>query len=178
MTDHSLTNTGDDFVLLSVYNNPLCEKKLKKGSMERELLAARIGQDILLLSRVWNFTPFGVEKIKQNANPAWKSPEDFAEVRSVCSPYSEGTEWHQDGDTTLSKDQMDFGLILWAHRDPTEIRPIGSDEVLTPKPYEVWFVRNLACYHRRPPGLMGRRWHFRQRVRETSVPEDYFLISS
>lgn len=125
--------------------------------------ASRIGRDLVAITRRLGFKPLQNDRIQRNTGAAWVSIPDHAEVRMTAVPHSQGTEWHQDGDTTIPREEMDFGLIVWASRDPTEVRD-REGRVHQPEPFQLILIPNLGCHHRRPPGLEGRRWHFRQRV--------------
>lgn len=126
--------------------------------------AHKIGKDLVEITKTLGFTPFNNNQIKKNTGAAWFSKSQHAEVRMIAVPGSEGTQWHQDGDTTLPKDQMDFGLIVWASKDPTEVKSLNGNHVVTAKPFEILYISNFDWYHRRPPKANGKRWHFRQRV--------------
>jgi hypothetical protein len=122
-----------------------------------------IGRDLIRFTKKLGYKPFPEDNIKRNLGAAWSNYKYHAEVRMTAVPESEGTEWHQDGDTTVP-DNMDFGLIVWANKNPTEFQT-KDGKIWQPEPFEVVYIGNLDCYHRRPPGLSGRRWHFRQRVK-------------
>lgn len=126
--------------------------------------AKLIGKDILKITQSMGFIPLDEDDIKRNTGAAWSSYKNHAEVRMTAVPGSEGTQWHQDGDTTVPG-RMDFGLIVWASSDPTEFQT-RDGKIWQPEPYEIVYVNNLDCTHRRPPDVSGRRWHFRQRVKK------------
>jgi len=107
------------------------------------------------------YTPFVDKYIKQNRGAAWYDEALHAEVRMTAVPGSEGTSWHQDGDTSPGAN-MDCALILWSNKWPTEFRI--ENEIVVAKPFEIVYFRNLSGTHRRSPVAEGRRWSFRQRV--------------
>lgn len=119
-----------------------------------------IGKELTALTADLGFKPLKDDDIQRNERAAWSDRSLHAEVRMTAVPGSQGTQWHQDGDTSTS--DLDFALVLWANREPTEIK-VG-DDIYQPKPYEVVVVHNLAGYHRRPPEVSGKRFFFRQRV--------------
>ena len=123
-----------------------------------------IGKALTRRTALMGMKPLVDPYIKQNAGAAWYSPELHAECRKTAVLGSEGTSWHQDGDTSPGAN-MKHGLILWANSNPTEIYSVHSDKIVyQPKPYEVVLVHNLDCRHRRPPHVEGFRLSFRQRV--------------
>ena len=129
--------------------------------------ASKIGVDLCTFTESLGLVPFKNDEIQRNEKAAWSDYKLHAEVRMTAKPGSEGTSWHQDGDT--STNNMDCALVLWTNRDPTQfkfkgITIIGGKEIYTPEPFQIVIARNLAAYHRRPPNVSGRRWLFRQRV--------------
>ena len=119
-----------------------------------------IGRDLTAITRDLGLKPFRNDEIKRNTKAAWSSYSLHAEVRKTAVPGSEAEGFHQDGDTSTR--DMDFAMVVWASKTPTEVR-VGSN-IFQPKPYELVIFRNLACYHRRPKGIEGKRYFFRQRV--------------
>ena len=103
------------------------------------------------------------KEIQRNAKPIWSSHKDHAEVRRTAVRGSQGTQWHQDGDTTT--EDMDFGLVLWSQHNCTEFK-FSDGTIIQAKPFEIIYIDNLSCYHRRPPEVEGKRWSFRQRVQK------------
>ena len=120
-----------------------------------------IGPAILEITRSYGLVPLINDSIQRNAKPIWASLLDHAEVRRTAIVGSEGTSWHQDGDTTT--DEMDFGLVLWSQHNCTEFK-YPDNIIIQAKPFEIIYIDNLECYHRRPPNVSGKRWSFRQRV--------------
>lgn len=129
---------------------------------------AAIGKDLTTFTKKLGLIPFENPEIKRNKKAAWSNYDLHAEVRKTAKSGSEATEWHQDGDT--STNSMDFAMVVWADREPTEFK-IG-DKVYQCKPYELVIARNLGCYHKRPNEINGERYFFRQRV---EVPKDIKL---
>ena len=125
-----------------------------------------IGKDLTKITKELGFVPLPGIGGKNNTKAAWTNDKLHAEVRMTAVKGSEGTSWHQDGDTT-SGANMDHVLIVWADRHPTEIKYNGK--IYQAKPYEIMAVKNLGCHHRRPPNYEGKRFHFRQRVTTESV---------
>lgn len=123
--------------------------------------AYRIGKDLTYITSTYGMVPLDEPDIKKNIKAAWFNDELHAEVRKTAVPGSEGTSFHQDGDT--SGVDMDFGMVLWSNKEPTEIK-LSSGKVVTPKRFELVYFNNLDVHHRRPPHFEGRRWSFRQRV--------------
>lgn len=123
--------------------------------------ASVIGADLTGITEDLGYAPLDVGHHRQNRRAIWYSEALHAEVRRTAVSGSEGTSWHQDGDTSPGAN-MDCGLVLWSNKYPTEFR-VG-DEIYSPKEYEVVYVRNLDCLHRRNPSVDGKRWSFRQRV--------------
>lgn len=123
--------------------------------------AWKIGRDLTKFTYSLGLEPLRDKNHKRNYGAAWNNNTLHAEVRKTAVEGSEGTQWHQDGDTSPGAN-MDCGLVLWSNRMPTQFR--HEDKIYQPKPYEVVLVSNLACQHRRPPEAVGRRWSFRQRV--------------
>lgn len=123
--------------------------------------AWKIGKELTALTESRGLIPLPGLGGKNNAKAAWNSDILHAEVRLSAVANSEGTSWHQDGDTTPGAN-MDHALVLWSNRTPTEFK-VG-DKIFQPKPFEVVVARNLACSHRRPNNAPSRRWSFRQRV--------------
>lgn len=121
-----------------------------------------IGEDLTAYTESLGLVPLNSELIQRNANPAWQDYGRHAEVRMTAEPQSEGTSWHQDGDTTLPHSGMNFALVLWANRDHTQF--MADENIFQPDNFEIVIAKNLDAMHRRPPGLEGRRFHFRQRV--------------
>lgn len=129
----------------------------------------KIGKELTEFTKRLGFIPFKNDEIKRNSRAAWVNYDLHAEVRRTAIPGSEGTTWHQDGDTSTS--HMDCALVLWAERDGTEFKV--NDKIYQCKPYEVIIARNLSCYHRRNPEVSGIRRSFRQRV---EVPKKMNLL--
>jgi len=125
--------------------------------------ASIIGPELIAITRRLGFVPLKNNDIQKNDYAAYFNLHEHAQVRMTCEPQSQATQWHQDGDTTVSRAEMDFGLIVWASRDPTEFKAKGG-QVYQATPFDIVYCNNLDCLHRRPPGLSGYRWHFRQRV--------------
>ena len=123
--------------------------------------AWQIGKDLTKLTASLGYVPLVDKHIKQNKGAAWYDESLHAEVRKTAVPFSEGTDWHQDGDTS-SGANMDHVLVLWSNKSPTEFR-VG-DNVYVPDRFQVVAAKNLACVHRRAPEVEGRRWSFRQRM--------------
>lgn len=123
--------------------------------------ASVIGIDLTGMTEDLGFIPFVDPVIKQNRGAAWYSEKLHAEVRMTAVPGSEGTSWHQDGDTSPGAN-MDMGIILWSNRWPTQF--ILENKIYQAKPFDLIIARNLKGRHRRPPEAEGRRWSFRQRV--------------
>lgn len=123
--------------------------------------ASIIGKELTEFTRQRGLRPFLNDEIQRNERAIWKDWALHAEVRRTAVIGSEGTSFHQDGDTSTSN--MDCALVLWSNKWPTQFR--GNDGVVYQcKPFEVVIARNLACTHRRPPEADGKRWSFRQRV--------------
>lgn len=128
---------------------------------------SKIGEDLLEITRELKLVPFDNDEIQRNEKAAWFDYKNHAEVRMTAEEGSQGTGWHQDGDTSTSN--MDCALVLWTNRDPTEFKfkGITPSPISTPKPFELVIARNLSAYHRRPPNANGgkpTRFIFRQRV--------------
>lgn len=121
-----------------------------------------IGRALTRRTAAYGLLPHDDDCIKQNKGAAWYSKELHAEVRRTAVLGSEGTSWHQDGDTSPGAN-MNHILVLWANRDPTELK--YNAQIYQPKPYEIVLVRNLDCKHRRPPHVSGLRTSFRQRIK-------------
>lgn len=127
--------------------------------------AWRIGRALTSMTRAAGLAPFGGIPHKMDAACAWYSRALQAGVRRT-SPPGQGSDWHQDGDTTPGA-TMDQQVVLWANVDPTQFVPSGMrhrGDMYQPKPWEVVLFHNLAVYHRRPPTAPTARWTFRQRV--------------
>lgn len=127
-----------------------------------------VGRDLTAYTARIGLEPLpGTDKIKQNLGAAWYRADRHAEARLTAVPGSEGTGWHQDGDTSPGAN-MDHALAVWADREPTQlhwnVRHRG-EEVYQPSPFELILFRNLSCFHRRPPEASGFRMSFRQRVK-------------
>ena len=120
-----------------------------------------IGKELTEFTKTLGFVPLGSIGGKNNVKAAWSDDELHAEVRMTAVPGSEGTGWHQDGDTTLGA-SMDHGLIVWANTHPTQFRV--WDDIWQPEPFEVVLFKNLDGMHRRPPDTPAKRFMFRQRV--------------
>ncbi len=125
------------------------------GKLYRE-----IGKDLTDITKSLGYIPFKNDEIKRNNKAIWSDYHLHAEVRRKAVIGSEGTEWHQDGDTSTKN--MNCGMILWADRDGTEFKV--EDKVFQCLPYQIVYFNNLDCYHRRPPHVEGKRISFRQRV--------------
>ena len=123
--------------------------------------AHKIGKDLLSITKAKGFVPFKNDEIKRNPKAAWSSYDNHAEVRMTAVENSEGADWHQDGDT--STDDMNFGMIVWASRQPTELKTLDG-KIVNLKPYHIYYFHNQEFYHRRPNVINGRRFFFRQRV--------------
>ena len=126
--------------------------------------ATNIGESLTAITRELGYVPFANDEIKRNEKAAWFDYNQHAEVRMTAELHSEGTGWHQDGDTS-TKD-MNCALVLWANRDPTQFkfRGISPEIIWQPEPFEIVIANNLYAYHRRPPGVSGKRFIFRHRV--------------
>lgn len=128
-----------------------------------------IGIELTQLTEELGFIPLNDDKIKRNSKAAWFDYVSHAEVRMTAVAYSEGTDWHQDGDTSPGA-RMDHALITWANTHPTQFtfrgisQEDGSKFIWQPEPYELIIARNLAVLHRRPPNTPSKRFMFRQRV--------------
>lgn len=125
--------------------------------------AWKVGKDLTELTSWLGFKPLPGIGGKNNEGAAWYAADLHAEARRTCVPNSDGTQWHQDGDTTPGAN-MDYSLVVWAASDPTEIKRVEGSLVYQPKPFEVVVFNNLEVLHRRPPHLSGERFSFRQRV--------------
>lgn len=131
--------------------------------------ASIIGPELCEFTRKLGFKPLICDPmLVKNQRASWHSDPLHANVVRFAHPDWEGTGWHQDGDNTVCS-IMDCGIILWANRDPTFIQPSTAVQrgkiVFQPQPFEVVYFRNLDCFHRRPSGLVGKRWLFRQRTK-------------
>jgi hypothetical protein len=120
-----------------------------------------IGEHLTAFTASLGLVPLDDSMIQRNARPIWQDDDLHAEVRRSAVRDSQGTSWHQDGDTS-TKD-LDFALVLWSERDCTEFRA-KSGKVYIPQPFDIVIARNLGCLHRRNPLTEGKRWSFRQRV--------------
>jgi hypothetical protein len=149
------TNSNGPYVILGTY-------KPEEGTS-----CEQIGKFLTEITSGLNLVPFKNKEIKRNKKAAWSDYKLHAEVRKTAVKNSEATSFHQDGDTS-TKD-MDFAMVVWADRDPTEFK-LG-EKVYQPKPFELVLARNLGCYHRRP-NIEGKRLFFRQRV---ELPKDINL---
>jgi hypothetical protein len=148
---------GKPYAVLTTYHPP---KLPGKDGLVR-YRGYRIGKDLVALVESLGLKPFPVGKHKTHPGAAWSNAERHAEVRKTAVSDSEGTQWHQDGDTTGA--DMNCGLVLWSDTHPTQFKtPDGK--VYQPKPFEVVAVRNLSCHHRRPNDAPSQRWSFRQRI--------------
>lgn len=119
-----------------------------------------IGRDLVAITKKAGLIPFKNDEIKRNPKAGWFNYDLHAEVRMTAVPGSEAEGWHADGDT--STNDMDFAMVVWSNKRPTEIRYNGK--IYQPKPYEVVIFKNLSAYHRRPANCPKRRVMFRQRV--------------
>ena len=125
--------------------------------------ASIIGLDLCEITEAAGLVPhYSPPMLKIIEKSSWKDYALHANVVRFAHPEYEGSSWHQDGDHAPGAN-MDCRLVLWSSRNPTEIR--CKNAVWTPSPWEVVVFSNLACYHRRPPGVEGKRWLFRQRVK-------------
>lgn len=120
-----------------------------------------IGRALTRRTALAGLSPLVDTNIKQNKGAAWYSEKLHSEVRKTAVLGSEGTSWHQDGDTSPGAN-MNHRLVVWASSNPTQFK--FGDKIYQPKPYEIVMIDNLGCYHRRPPGVNGFRLSFRQRV--------------
>lgn len=125
-----------------------------------------IGNGILNTIAHYGLAPLRNEQIKRNQRPIWSNELLHAEVRRSAVRGSEAESWHQDGDTTIPREEMDFGMVLWCQKDPTMLEPIEGGRILRPKPFEIIYFNNLDVRHKRPDSAASfkRRWSFRQRV--------------
>lgn len=128
--------------------------------------ASIIGPELCAITRELGLAPHhSPQMLKILERCSWKDYGQHASVVRFAVPEYEGSEWHQDGDHAPGAD-MDCSIVVWASRDPTQIRYDGV--IYQPEPYELVIFDNLRCYHRRPPDVSGRRWLFRQRVRRAT----------
>ena len=134
---------------------------LKEKYIPSKWRAWRIGKDLTKFTQQLGLIPLNDTKIKRNPGAAWSDEKTHAEVRMTAVPGSEGTQWHQDGDTSPGA-RMDHGLVIWANRTPTEL--FIDNKIYQSESFEVILVRNLAGMHRRPANAPARRFMFRQRV--------------
>lgn len=127
--------------------------------------ATLIGAALCRFTADRGFVPLKCDPmLRKNERSFWKDNARHANLVRYAHPEYEGVGWHQDGDNTPGS-IMDHGIILWSDRSPTEFRWTDCESsVYQPQPLEVIYFRNMSCYHRRPPGLSGKRWLFRQRV--------------
>lgn len=119
----------------------------------------RIGRDLTRLTKQLGFIPLNAPDDRYERAP-WNDPRLHAHVRRRTLRSEAGSQWHQDGD--FGHIPMNHGLVFWSNRTPTEFR-IG-DQVYQPDSYDVVYINNLDCYHRRPPNAPRHRFIFRQRV--------------
>lgn len=125
--------------------------------------AWRIGREICQITADASLVPHhSPPMLRILEKSSWKDYHLHANVVRFAHPEYEGSSWHQDGDHAPGAD-MDCRLVLWTNRNPTEIR--YNNEIFVPKPWEIILFSNLQCFHRRPPGVSGKRWLFRQRVK-------------
>jgi len=129
---------------------------------------ADIGRALTYITKQHGLIPFKNKEIKRNPKAAWFNYELHAEVRKTAVKDSEATSWHQDGDT--STNQMNFAMVVWADRQPTEFK-VG-EKIYKSEPYELVIAKNLSCFHRRP-NIDGERYFFRQRV---EIPKHIKLL--
>ena len=126
--------------------------------------ASIIGQELVAFTKKKGFVPhYSPPMLKKQEWATWSSKMYHASVVRWAVPTYEGVNWHQDGDNVPGAN-INCGLVLWANRDPTEIKFSGDSKIYTPQPFEVVAFDNVFCYHRRNPYLEGKRWLFRQRV--------------
>lgn len=122
----------------------------------------RIGRDLCNFTRSLGFRPLKDPVHGPQLWVPWVSETLHAEVKRRTPRNPKGEDWHQDGDLDPGS-RMDCGIILWSNLTPTQFRD-STGRVVQPKPYEVVYIRNLACFHRRPPDAPRNRFIFRQRV--------------
>lgn len=131
--------------------------------------AWRVGRDLVKITRAFGLVPHvSPPMLKILEKCSWKDQEKHASVVRYARPEYEGSGWHQDGDHAPGADMNCF-LVVWADRDPTEIRYVNQARVFRPEPYQLVLFHNLTAYHRRPPGVSGKRMMFRQRVQWPSI---------
>ncbi len=92
---------------------------------------------------------------------AWKDDRLDAEVRvDYQSRKNNGHGWHKDyGDNSFK--QKCF-MIVWASKQPTQIRQVGEKKVYQPEPYQIVLFDNTAVEHQQPLGDATGRYFFRQ----------------
>ena|SRR5438128_8096774 len=123
----------------------------------------KIGKDLTNITKELGFIPFKNDEIKRNPKAAWFDYDLHAEVRKTAVRGSEAVSYHADGDN--STNDMNFTMIVWANKDPTEFKL--ENQIFQPKPFELVMAWNLGCYHRRPPRVNGHRLFFRQRIKNS-----------
>ncbi len=122
-----------------------------------------IGRDLVAITKKMGLIPFKNNEIKRNPKAGWFNYDLHAEVRMTAVAGSEACGFHQDGDSTVSHDEMDFAMVIWTNKAPTEIQYKGK--IYQPKPYEVVLFKNLSAMHRRPANCPSKhRFLFRQRI--------------
>jgi len=119
-----------------------------------------IGNDLVALTKKAGLIPFKNNEIKRNPKAGWFNHPLHAEVRMTAVAGSEAEDWHKDGDT--STNDMDFAMVVWANKTPTQI--LYKGKIYQPKRYEVVLFKNLSASHRRPTDCPNKRVMFRQRV--------------
>ncbi len=68
--------------------------------------------------------------------------EEFHKYGKVNASWTDG--FHHDCGG------MDLFMLIWANTNPTEIRKVGTDDIIIPDPYEVVGFSNRAYEHRLP----------------------------
>lgn len=147
--------TKPPYIVLAVY------KPFRLENEKLKSFCARIGNDLTAITKQNGLTPLKNDEIQRNKRPIWSNYNAHAEVRVTAVAGSQGEQYHQDGD--LNNTNMNFGMCVWASKTPTEIK-VGN-KIFQPQPYQLVLFKNLSCYHRRPSGIKGRRFFFRQRVK-------------
>lgn len=118
-----------------------------------------IGRDLTRMTQHAGLRPLDAPDSRYEGAP-WSDSSLHAHVRRRTLRSTAGEGWHQDGD--FGHVPMDHGLVFWSSNTPTQFKVGGV--VCEPKPFEVVYFRNMACYHRRPPNAPRIRYFFRQRV--------------
>jgi hypothetical protein len=120
-----------------------------------------IGRELTAITKKLGLRPFKNDEIKRNPKAGWFNYDLHAEVRMTAVAGSEAEGFHQDGDTSVSHDEMNFAMVVWSNKTPTQIQYKGK--IYQPKPFEVVLFKNLSAYHRRPMNCPNHRFLFRQR---------------